>query len=287
GGGADVGAELLGRDRHEDRPIAEREAEEAAGRVEEPARRAVHRAVEDDRERGEREEGADGLLATPEDLAQHARGEVTHGEARVADGDGRRGLDDVGHAELPGEVERLRDEDPHAEPEREADGDAGEVAEEPLGRPEEHEEVPAGDLALLLHGGEDLALAEADPEEQERDAERAADEIGRTPVDEVADDAAEDGAAHAHAGDDRRAVAADLLGERLAHEGDGGAELTCEAEARDEADVAVDLDVVDESVRDVGEGVERDRPEEDAPAAELVAEDTPEDAAEQHPDHLP
>src|SRR5690606_4302813 len=94
------------------------------------------------------------------------------------------------------------------------------VANEAVGAREEPEEVTPLDRVVRLHVVEHAALADADAEREEEEAEHAADDVRRLPIEKARDEAADDGAAHAHARDDGRAVRASLLRERLAHEGD-------------------------------------------------------------------
>src|SRR6185436_2952919 len=72
----------------------------------------------------------------------------------------------------------------------------------------------------------------------------------------------------------------------LADESDAGAELARQSDAGEETHPRIGLDGVDEAVGDVGDGVQEYRSEEDRHAPALVAEDPPEDAAEEHAAHL-
>jgi hypothetical protein len=165
------------------------------------------------------------------------------------------------------------------------------VAEHVLAR-QQRQEVAALDGALrgrVEHPG----LRHADTQREQREPHTAADVVGVPPVralpdrgNATADDARRDAAADTDARDDRGRDAAPALVHELADQRDASAELTGEADARDHAAHAVLLDRGHGAVREVRERVRDDRAEQHGQPAALVAENAPQDPADDQAAHL-
>ncbi len=139
---------------------------------------------------------------------------------------------------------------------------------------------------LFVHGLEHARLGHADPGDEQQKAEHAADDEGVPPVIGIGDDVREDGAGDAHRGDEHGAVAPDARVQDLGHEGDPRPELAGQADAGDEAQGCVGLKRRDHAVRDVRDGVQEDRAEHDLEPALPVAQNAPDNPADQHARHL-
>ena len=100
---------------------------------------------------------------------------------------------------------------------------------------------------------------------------------------EPADDRAED----ADGGDHHGAVTAQGARQDFGDERDAAAEFAREAEAGEEAADGVAVEIVDEAVGEVGQRIEDDGAEEHLEPAQAVAEQAPEESAEEHAAHLP
>ena len=141
-------------------------------------------------------------------------------------------------------------------------------------------------MSAGLHLSKEARLLNADAQQQERQAHHAADEIRGAPVEPFTDDERRDCAADTNGRDERRRVAARLPRHQLRDQRDAGAQLSREADARDETQRGVLRHRHHPGVEQVGNRIEHDGAEQHRQAAALVAEHAPHDPADQHPGHL-
>ena len=284
--GAEVGAELFGGDGHENRPVSARKAERGADGVEDGGRRRALAEEERDRGDDQHEEHQHCLFAALQHLAQQAARQVAEDEAEVAEHHGVSGGDLPRDAKRRGEFGREGDEHADDEPDRHADEDRVQVAEKAGAAGEKRQEIAFADRRLVLHRLEHARLGDLEPRHQQQKTESAADEKGRFPVVVRGDGVGQNRAGDANRGDQHRAVAAHLRMQNLGDQRNARAQLSGQADARDEAQHGVSLQRSDETVGDVGQRVDENRAEHDLQPPLHVAEPAPQNATDQHSDHL-
>ncbi len=186
-----------------------------------------------------------------------------------------------------GELRAERDHDAHRVPERCADADAAHVAAQAAGVREQAEEVAAPQVRLRLHPLEQAGFQHADPQQEQSETERATDHVRPAPGQCVGDEAGDDRAEHADRGDDHRAVTAQVPGQRFGNERHAAAEFARQPDPGQHAPEEVGIERMHEAVRQRGRRIKGNRAEEQPAAAFNITQHAPEDAAEQHPGHLP
>ena len=216
-----------------------------------------------------------------------AAAEVAEGDASIGPGHRDGGGDFAGAVERGGEFGAVGDDESDDVPAGQADEDAADVSPEALRRGEEEKLRGEGGAVGAGEDGVQARLADNGAEEKQAEAEAAADDEHGAPIVEETKRAADDRTEDADGRDHHGAVTAQFAGQDLGDEGDAAAQLAREAEAGDEPAGGVPVHIVDEGVGEVGGGVEDDGAEEEADASAPVAEQAPEDAADEHAAHLP
>jgi hypothetical protein len=94
-------------------------------------------------------------------------------------------------------------------------------------------------------------------------------------------------AKNAHGGNKSRAVAAQFLGQNLGDEGDAPAQFASQPESGNETPDRIGQDGrLNETIGDVGKGVEQDGTKKQGHAAHTIAQNAEENSAHEHAEHL-
>ena len=117
--------------------------------------------------------------------------------------------------------------------------------------------------------------------------EHAADDVGHAPIEPPPRQPRDDRAENADGRDDHRAVAAQFAREHFGNERHAAAEFAGEADAGEHAPERVSGEGVHKGIRDCRRRIQRDGAEKQQASPLFVAQDAPEDPAEEHAGHLP
>ena len=283
-GGAQVGAELLGGDGHEQGPKAHGQAEAETQHIIAHRRQAAQAQADRDQGCAADQEDGHGLAPTGQALGQEAGADVANNQPNIAPHDGIGADHGAGHPEhgrgLRGEEHKDADHEPGRSPER----DREQIAADACRRAEQQGQAALrnGRIESLEHPRFMGLPAQCEQSE----AHHAADDESLGPSCELAYSPRENGPGDTDAGDDGGAVRALGLGQAFDHEGDANTQLAREAEAGDHAQDLKLPDTGDEAIQQRRGGIDDDRSEQRRQPAPAIRDHAPHETANQHADHL-